>query len=160
MSSSFRSNSSFRSETSSSHESGEEIVKRVHEMRRQRTGIQSRLSDTTKEDEMKLRQQDLLERVQSEQDLSLNQLNNHINEMHPFKSKDEPWPLLTDTGTFLNFDLLQNIPEILRDIGLGPSLYLLNLKAFGIIFLVLSIVNFPAMYIYASGEFSNSQSIL
>ena len=77
--------------------------------------------------------------------------------MHPRKNKDELWPLFSDTGTFLNFSLLQDIPELLRDIGLGSSLYLLNLKAFGIIFLILSIINFPAMYFYASGQFSNSE---
>ena len=129
-------------------------------MRTRRIGTQvHNPKDIFRTADITTRQNELLERVQQEQDLSLKQLYSHINEQHPYKSKDEPWPLFSDTGTFLNFSLLQNIPELLRDIGLGSSLYLLNLKAFGIIFLVLTIINFPAMYFYASGQFSNSQFI-
>jgi hypothetical protein len=40
---------------------------------------------------------------------------------------------------------------ILKDIGLGASLYLLLLKIFAILFFVLTIVNIPIIIIYLNG---------
>lgn len=45
---------------------------------------------------------------------------------------------------------------ILKDLGLGPSLYLLTLKAFGKLFLGITILNLPVMYFFMCGTENKS----
>ena len=52
----------------------------------------------------------------------------------------------------------QKIPEFIKDIGCGPSMYLLFLKALSKIFWILTIINIPILYIYASGTESDELS--
>ena len=40
----------------------------------------------------------------------------------------------------------------MQDIGLGASLYILTLKSLGMIFLLLTILNIPALYFFYSGD--------
>lgn len=47
------------------------------------------------------------------------------------------------------------VPPILKDIGLGASLYLLTLKQFIWFFFVLSLLNMPLLLIFNSGKASN-----
>ena len=49
----------------------------------------------------------------------------------------------------LQYDSLET--NFLKDIGLGPALYLLTMKALGQIFLILTIINLPAMFIFSRG---------
>lgn len=41
---------------------------------------------------------------------------------------------------------------MLKDIGLGASMYLLQLKTFAYLFLILSIINIPILIIFSSGN--------
>ena len=66
-------------------------------------------------------------------------------------SNDETWPIGQSSGAFLSFEARRHIPEYLKDIGLGASMYLLTLKSLGKIFVFLSIFNIPALYIFLSG---------
>ena len=81
----------------------------------------------------------------------MNQLENHIRQNHPKKNNKEWWSFTESPGAFFSFDQKRHIPDFIRDIGLGPALYLLTLKALGKIFMLLTILNLPAMYIFSSG---------
>ena len=94
---------------------------------------------------------DIIERIEEEQELSVGQLKNHIRQNHPMKTNEDPWPISVGTGAFFSFEAKRNIPECLKDIGLGASMYLLTLKALGKIFFFLSIFNLPAMWVFYSG---------
>ena len=59
---------------------------------------------------------------------------------------------MESTGNLFNFKEKRNIPKLLKDIGLGASLYLLTLKAFMWLFLGLTILNFPILALYGSGK--------
>ena len=41
---------------------------------------------------------------------------------------------------------------MMKDIGLGPSIYLLTLKALAKLFLVLTLINIPVAWLYYSGQ--------
>lgn len=66
-------------------------------------------------------------------------------------TNDENWSLMETTGFLINFKEKRHIPKLLKDIGLGASLYLLTLKAFMWLFLGLSIINLPILTLYSSG---------
>jgi hypothetical protein len=82
--------------------------------------------------------------------MSLTKLKNHIRQNHPKKTNEEWWPILSSTGSFFNFKNIE-IPEFMQDIGLGASLYILTLKSLGMIFLLLTVLNMPALYFFYSG---------
>ena len=67
-------------------------------------------------------------------------------------TNDEKWSLMESTGNLFNFKEKRNIPKLLKDIGLGASLYLLTLKAFMWLFLGLTVLNFPILALYGSGK--------
>lgn len=101
----------------------------------------------------------LMDRLEEEQTISLIQLKNHIRQNHPKKNNEEWWPICSSPGAFFSFEEKREIPDFIRDIGLGASLYLLTLKALGKIFLALTILNLPAVYFYWSGTESNSREL-
>jgi hypothetical protein len=41
---------------------------------------------------------------------------------------------------------------MLKDIGVGPSMYLLVIRGLRNLFFMLTLINLPIMYIYASGD--------
>jgi hypothetical protein len=59
---------------------------------------------------------------------------------------------MQDTGSLLNFKLHREIPKVLKDIGLGASLYLLTLKTFKNLFLIITVLNIPIYMIFSSGN--------
>ena len=67
-------------------------------------------------------------------------------------TNDENWSLLESTGNLINLKVKRNIPKLLKDIGLGASLYLLTLKSFTLLFFVLTIINMPVFFLYNSGK--------
>ena len=79
------------------------------------------------------------------------QLKNHIRQNHPMKSNDKEWSLMETTGSLVNIKAKRNIPALLKDIGLGASIYLLTLKAFSFLFIGLSILNIPVLWLYYKG---------
>jgi len=99
------------------------------------------------------------ERLISEQELSVTKLKNHIRQNHPMKTNDEYWPICLGTGQFISLEEKRDIPDFIRDIGLGPALYLLTLKALGKIFLALSILNIPALYFFYNGTEADGQGL-
>ena len=103
-----------------------------------------------KEAYIKQSQNDLRDKLEEESNLSLTKLKNHIRQNHPKKTNEEWWPILSSTGSFFNFKNI-DIPEFMQDIGLGASLYILTLKSLGMIFLLLTILNIPALYFFYSG---------
>jgi hypothetical protein len=84
--------------------------------------------------------------------MSYKQLQNHVRQNHPMKSNEENWSLNEDTGNLFNYTQKRKIPKILKDIGLGASLYLLTIKSFIWYFLLMSILNIPLMILYMSGN--------
>ena len=62
---------------------------------------------------------------------------------------------MVPTGNLVTFKD-REIEPILKEIGLGASLYILTLKAFAWLFLVISILSIPTMLIYMSGSESES----
>ena len=53
---------------------------------------------------------------------------------------------------FLKLDDTAEIPEMMRDLGLGPSMYLLFLKGLRNLFLILTFINIPIILFYSSGD--------
>jgi hypothetical protein len=73
---------------------------------------------------------------------------------------NEKWyPICMGSGSFFTAKGKRDIPEFIKDIGLGASLYLLNLKALGKIFLALTIFNIPALYCFYSGTESEFREL-
>ena len=46
----------------------------------------------------------------------------------------------------------KEITPVLKEIGIGPSMYLLFIKGLRNLFLILTIINIPILYLYASGH--------
>ena len=87
--------------------------------------------------------------------LSYQNLLNHIRQNHPKKNNDENWPIGESIGNLFHFGPTRVVPPILKDIGLGASLYLLTLKQFIWFFFVLSLLNMPLLLIFNSGKASS-----
>ena len=51
-------------------------------------------------------------------------------------------------GALFKLDQNAKMPEFITDIGQGPAIYLLILKALGKLFLLLTILNMPALFIF------------
>ena len=94
---------------------------------------------------------ELQDRLMEESNLSLQQLKIHIRSNHPMKELDTQWPLMMYVGSLFSLDYNSIETGFHKDIGLGPALYLLTLKALGQIFLLLTILNLPAMFIFSRG---------
>ena len=86
----------------------------------------------------------------------MTKLNNHIRQNHPRVSNAEHWPLSASTGSLVSFEDQRDIPALLKDIGLGASLYLLTLKSFTFLFLIITLVSTPIFAIYMSGKESEA----
>ena len=71
------------------------------------------------------------------------------------KTNTEHWPISSPTGNLVTFKN-REIEPILKEIGLGASLFLLTLKAFAWLFFVLTILSLPIMLIYLSGSESET----
>ena len=89
--------------------------------------------------------------LEDENKLSVQSLKNHIRQNHPKKTNEEDWPLLESISNLYFFKSERKIPKVLNDIGLGASLYLLTLKAYTILFLILTIINIPIFLLYVNG---------
>ena len=74
------------------------------------------------------------------------------------KNNEDTWPLWESLGSLTNLDSSKKTPKILKDIGIGASLYLLTIKAFAGIFVILSIINIPIFVLYSSGIKSELQA--
>ena len=74
------------------------------------------------------------------------------------KNNEDTWPLWESLGSLTNLDWNAKTPKILKDIGIGASLYLLTIKAFAGIFVILSIINIPIFVLYSSGIKSELQA--
>jgi hypothetical protein len=96
---------------------------------------------------------------EEEDELSLTKLNNHIRQNHPKMSNAEHWPLSASTGSLVCFEEQRDIPPLLKDIGLGASLYLLTLKSFTFLFLIISLISIPIFAIYMSGRESEANQL-
>ena len=57
---------------------------------------------------------------------------------------------------FLKLEGAAEIPEMMRDLGLGPSMYLLFLKGLRNLFFILTLINIPIILIYSSGDVAKS----
>ena len=57
-----------------------------------------------------------------------------------------------ETGNLASFTKKRKISKFMIDIGLGPSLFLLKLKSLVNLFLILTVMNLPLMWLYYSGE--------
>ena len=84
--------------------------------------------------------------------MSLTFLNDFIGSNHAMESIGKYWPMATSSGTLLSMKKKREIPKFMMDIGLGPSIFLLTLKSLIVVFLMLTIINLPAIWIYYSGD--------
>mmetsp|Transcript_32988 Transcript_32988/g.50481 ORF Transcript_32988/g.50481 Transcript_32988/m.50481 type:complete len:131 (+) Transcript_32988:1290-1682(+) len=66
---------------------------------------------------------------------------------------------MSDPGALLSTEPKREIPDFVRDIGLGPALYLLTLKSLGKIFLSLTILNIPSFIFFYSGTESTNRNL-
>ena len=77
-------------------------------------------------------------------------MNNHIRQNHPNKTNEENWSIFESIGNLKDYSSENDhIPKILKDIGLGASLYLLTLKSFARLFLILCFINLPLCILYS-----------
>ena len=65
------------------------------------------------------------------------------------KNNDESWPICLSAGEFISIEERQDVPQFVKDIGLGASLHILTLKAMFKMFLILTIINLPTMFFYS-----------
>ena len=75
------------------------------------------------------------------------------------KTSDKEYPICDNIGWLINFQPDRKIPDSLKEIGLGPSLYIYMLKAFIRLFVVLTILHIPTYVLcYSGGASSINQS--
>ena len=93
------------------------------------------------------RKRDMIEKMHKDQELSHYKLEEHIHQHHPMKGLNKPYRLCTNLGSFQG----NLIEPIAKDLGVGSTLYLLTLKSLIKLFLTLSIINAPVMWVYSHG---------
>lgn len=78
---------------------------------------------------------------------------------HPKKIDDKTseyknWSIFEDIGSLSNFNCCteRKIHQVNRSIGLGPSLFLISLKAYIKLFAVLSLLALPSVVVLMSGN--------
>jgi hypothetical protein len=57
-----------------------------------------------------------------------------------------------DIGHLFMLNKKRKIPKFMKDIGLGPAIYLLLIKSLAKLFLLLAILNLPVMFLYSQGD--------
>jgi hypothetical protein len=67
------------------------------------------------------------------------------------KNNEERWSIWENPGNLMS-TRLKDVSELVKDLGVGPAIHLLTYKAFIKLFLALTILNLPMMYIYHSGS--------
>lgn len=104
-----------------------------------------------------------LELVERETTLSADRLRNHINKNHPKKmdldlEEYRDWSLCQNVGSlFANACFSKKkITAFIGNMGIGPSLFLMSLKAYLRLFLVLSVLAVPSCILLASGNQGDS----
>jgi hypothetical protein len=75
-------------------------------------------------------------------------LKSHIRQNHCKKTNEEDYSVFENIGSLTDYHHSKDIPPVLKEIGLGASLYLLTLKAFSKLYLVLLILNLPVLMLY------------
>ena len=75
------------------------------------------------------------------------------------KELDTQWPLMMYVGSLFSLQYNSIETGFHKDIGLGAALYLLTLKALGQIFLILTVLNLPAMFIFSRGQDIDSKNL-
>ena len=103
--------------------------------------------------------QEYLEYLQFQSQLSAAALRKHILATHP-KHVDEQtlqyrnWSICENLGSLINRSccIQRRIHKINRSVGLGPSLYLLSLKAYILLFVILSLLSIPSIVVLTSGD--------
>ena len=84
--------------------------------------------------------------------MSVAKLKNHIRQNHCKETNEKDFSLFENIGDLVEYEHGKDIPPILKEIGLGASLYLLTLKAFTKLFLVLLLINVPMIVLYFQSE--------
>ena len=62
------------------------------------------------------------------------------------------YPLCSDTSEMIKFNHKTEIPDLMKDIGLGASIYLYMLKYKIYLFVLLTIINLPVILLFLSGD--------
>ena len=70
-------------------------------------------------------------------------------------SSEKQYPLCMDTGQMVSFNRKTKIANVMKDIGLGASIYLYMLKQLIHLFLFLTIINIPIILVFYSGDERN-----
>lgn len=102
---------------------------------------------------------DYLNQLKAQTELSVAALQKHIQSMHP-KEKDwktkqrSNWSMFQDMGSLSNCSccIQRRIQKVSKSVGLGPSLYLLSLKSYIVLFFFLSLLSIPSIVVLASGD--------
>lgn len=72
-------------------------------------------------------------------------------ENHPMKNEKEAYSLFSEIGNLISCKKDRDIPDLMKEIGMGPSLQLLLLRNLACLFLILSILHIPIMVIFYNG---------
>lgn len=91
--------------------------------------------------------------------LSVSQLQKHIHATHPKRVNDKTseyknWSICENIGSLINLNCCteRKIYDVSKNLGLGPSLYLISLKAYIKLFFVLSLMCIPSIVVLMSGD--------
>ena len=90
--------------------------------------------------------------IKEESKVSVSKLQKHIFLNHPKMDNAKSYPLCSNTGQMIKFNRKTEIPNIMKDIGLGASIYLYMLKYKIYLFVFLTIINLPVIFLFLSGD--------
>lgn len=103
--------------------------------------------------------QEYLAYLKSQSSLSVAALQKHILANHPKQVDDKTfeyknWSICETIGSLINCSccIQRRIHKINRSLGLGPSLYLLSLKSYLMLFFIASILAIPSVIVLTSGD--------
>ena len=106
-------------------------------------------------------------KIKSNQYISEKILEAHIKQSHPHEVDidDEEivskWSITKNVGSVFDFFCCKKtkISEFNKNIGIGSSLFLLSLKSYIFLFIILSILSIPACIVLSSGTEVNSENL-
>ena len=91
--------------------------------------------------------------------LDITALDNAINSMHPMRG-EESFGICSRVGRYPMLKCMESpITPLAKEIGLGPTMFLMSSKALSVLFFFLTIINLPVYLFYYSSNDYEVQSI-
>ena len=108
-----------------------------------------RFQDKKSYDQMR---NEIKQKLLKENDLSVINLKQHIMQNHSKRNIDQNWSYCKSTKTLFDWTGDRKIPQFMKDVGLGPSIYLLTLQNLSRLFMFITLIHLPVFFLFYAGD--------